>query len=277
MLCEFSLPSNPEITVRLREATVADAIDFSAVDPECEEAATTLFLERVQVGPGVSNPREWTGEDRRYALFTYFVNTTTYRAIPLTYTCSLCGKQHTQDIALSRILDEYTPIKDRALREFPWQGHNVCVRPLTGADLEDVEKYRYDLLLSEQALTERRGSISADEELRLQSAIMAKRVRMAMFRILSCIDMPYLDEHGTPRSRRGEVENVIKAMPASQFRDLVGRVENAIADMRHGLRTSYMNGRFYLEIPDVRCDENPELPGVLLHYPFRFVSVIPTL
>lgn len=277
MICEFTLPSNPETVVRLREATVADAIDFSGIDPECEEAATSLFLDRVQERENYSNPREWTGEDRRYALFMYYIHTTTYKTIPLTYTCSVCGRQHTQDISLAGIANEYTPIKDQALREFPWQGHNVMVRPMIGSDLEDAEKYRYDLLLAERDFEARQGNLDASEYRRLQAVLRGKRVRMAMFRILCCIDMPYLDEKGTPRSRRGEVENVLTAMPASEFKDFARRVEEAIVDMRHGLRTSYMNGRIYLEIPDVRCDEQPEQPGILLHYPFRFGSVIPTL
>lgn len=277
MICEFSLPSNPEIIVRLREATVADAIDFSSIDPECEEEATSLFLERMQEKDSFSNPREWTGEDRRYALFMYFVHTSTYKTIPLTYTCSVCGKTHTQDISLAGILNDYTPIKDQAYREFPWQGHNVVVRPMTGGDLEDAEKYRYDLLLAERELEDKRGEISAEDERHMQAAIRSKRVRMAMFRVLCCIDMPYLDEKGTRRSRRGEVEKAVKAMSAGDFREFIGRVEESIVDMRHGLRTSYINGRIYLEIPDVRCEDQPEQPGVLLRYPFRFGTVIPTI
>jgi len=277
MICKFNLPSNPEVIVCLHEATVSDAIDFSSIDPECEEEATSLFLERVQEKESFSNPREWTGEDRRYALFMYFVNTTTYKTIPLTYKCSICGKQHTQEISLASIAQDYTPIKDQAFREFPWQGHNVVVRPMTGSDLEDAEKYRYDLMLSEQEFETRRATLDAAEERRLQGILRAKRVRMAMFRVLCSIDMPYLDETGTRRSRRGEVEKILKAMPASEFKEFIKRVEDAIIDMRHGLRTSYMDGRIYLEIPDVRCDEQPEQPGVLLRYPFRAGSVIPTL
>lgn len=41
-LPDFTLSSNPEITVRLREATVEDAIDFSELDPAFEEEATTV-------------------------------------------------------------------------------------------------------------------------------------------------------------------------------------------------------------------------------------------
>ena len=47
-LPDFTLSSNPEITVRLREATVEDAIDFSELDPAFEEEATTVFLDRMQ-------------------------------------------------------------------------------------------------------------------------------------------------------------------------------------------------------------------------------------
>ena len=277
MLCEFFLPSNPSRKVRLREATVSEAIDFSSVDPDCEEEATSLFLEKVQEKELYSNPRDWTGEDRRYALFQYFVYTSTFKTIPLSYECSICGKRHVQDISLSSILDDYTPMNGESFRDFPHDGHNVVIRPLTGADLEDIEKYRYDLLLTEQLLHSNSRQMSSADRKRLEAEIRAKHIRMAMLRVLCCIDMPYLDERGTARSRRGEVEKKLKAMPAGEFREFMAKVDNALSEMRHGLRTAYVNGRIVLEIPDVRCDEHPELPGVLLRYPFRFGTVIPTL
>lgn len=285
MLCEFTLPSNPEIKVRLREATVAEAIDFSSIHPECEEEATSLFLDKVQEkGELHSNPREWTGEDRRYALFMYFLNTTTYSNIPLTYECSICGNVHTKDIELSTILDEYTPIQGPPYREFPLDGHNVIIRPLTGQDLEDIEKYRYDLHLTQNSFEELRITaqkqkkvLSPDTIKRFETEIRAKQVRLAMLQVLCRIDIPHLDPEGTPRTRRPKVEASVKAMGAEQFKEFMERVDNAMIDMRHGLRTTYIDGEIVLEIPDVRCDEEPELPGVLLRYPFRFASVIPTL
>lgn len=277
MLCEFGLPSNPKIKTRLREATVGEAIDFSSIDPDCEEEATSLFLEKVQEKETYTDPRGWTGEDRRYALFQYYVNTTIYRSIPLSYKCSICGQQHTQDIELTRILNDYTPIDGEAARDFPYQGHNVIVRPLNGADLEDIEKYRYDLIVAQQKLDEYRPQLATTEIRRVEAEIRAKKIRMAMLRIICSIDMPYLDESSTPRGRRGQVEEVLKGMPAAQFKEFMKKVDNAIIEMRHGLRTSYVEGRIMLEIPDVRCDLNPEVPGVLLRYPFRFSDVIPTL
>ena len=117
MLCEFSLPSQPEKKIRLKEATVSDAIDFSGIDPDCEEQATTVFLERVQERDTYSDPRLWTGEDRRFALFTYFVHTARDRSVPLKYTCGICDEEHTVDIELARIMDTYTPIQGKAFRD----------------------------------------------------------------------------------------------------------------------------------------------------------------
>lgn len=275
MLCEFALPSNQDIVVRLREATVQDAIDFSAIDPDCEEEATSLFLERVQERETYSDPRTWTGEDRRYALFVYHVNTSTYKSVPLTYTCSICGKQHTQDVPNIDIMNSYTPMQGKPFREFPHEGHNVIVRPLTGADLEMVEKYRVDLERTEERLEA--GNLTNEEQRRIEAEIRAKRVRMLMYRVICCVDMPYLDEQGTPQSRRGQVEGVVRGMDASIFKEFFAKVEEALAEMRHGLRSTYLNGQIVLEIPDVKCDERPDVPGVTIRYPFRFGAVIPTL
>lgn len=275
MLCEFALPSNPAVNVRLREATVQDAIDFSAIDPNCEEEATSLFLERVQEKETYSDPRTWTGEDRRFALFVYHLNTTTYKSVPLTYTCSECGKQHTEDVPLVDIMNGYTPMQGKPFREFPHEGHNVIVRPLSGADLENIEKYRTDLEMTEARLANDR--LSNEERHHIEGEVRAKRVRMAMYRVICCVDMPYLDDKGTPQSRRAQVEGVIRDMDASIFKEFMAKVMDALEDMRHGLRSSYENGQILLEIPDVKCQERPEVPGVTLRYPFRFGAVIPTL
>lgn len=277
MLCEFTLPSNPEIKTRLREATVAEAIDFSSIDSECEEEAASLFLEKVQEKETYTDPRQWTGEDRRYALFTYFVNTATHRHIPLTYVCSICGKKHTQDIELARILADYTPMSGKPFRDFTYDGHNIVVRPLTGADLEGLEKYRYDLLIAEQRLEESREKLPTQEVCRQEAAIRASRARMAMYRLICSLDMVWLDPQGTPKSRRPLVEEYIKAMGVAEFSRMIEKVDNALVEMRHGLRSSYIDGRIVLEIPDVKCDEYPDQPGVLLRYPFRFGGIIPTI
>lgn len=153
----------------------------------------------------------------------------------------------------------------------------MVVRPLTGMALETLEKFRYDLIATEEKLANARRTMSPKEIKRAEAEIRAKYVRMAMLRIICCVDMPWLNENSTPIGRRDMVRDKIIAMPASEFREFMQRVDEAIMEMRHGLRTTYIKGRIMLEIPDVRCDLRPEEPGVLLHYPFRFGRVIPTI
>lgn len=275
MLCEFSLPSQPEKKIRLKEATVSDAIDFSGIDPDCEEQATTVFLERVQERDTYSDPRLWTGEDRRFALFTYFVHTARDRSVPLKYTCGICDEEHTVDIELARIMDTYTPIQGKAFREFVHYGHNVIVHPMLGRDLELLETYRYDLRLTEDKLEN--DGLTASELRQLTEEVRMKRVRMGLFRIMCCIDLPFLDANATPESRRPQVEEYIKQLPAGVFGEFFQNVQEKLREMRHGLKSALIDGRIYLQIPDVRCENVPDAPGVVLHYPFRPFSIIPTL
>lgn len=275
MLCEFSLPSQPEKKIRLKEATVSDAIDFSGIDPDCEEQATTVFLERVQERDTYSDPRLWTGEDRRFALFTYFVHTARDRSVPLKYTCGICDEEHTVDIELARIMDTYTPIQGKAFREFVHYGHNVIVHPMLGRDLELLETYRYDLRLTEDKLEN--DGLTASELRQLTEEVRMKRVRMGLFRVMCCIDLPFLDANATPESRRPQVEEYIKQLPAGVFGEFFQNVQEKLREMRHGLKSALIDGRIYLQIPDVRCENVPDAPGVVLHYPFRPFSIIPTL
>ncbi|MBQ7609110.1 MAG: hypothetical protein IJU76_14265 [Desulfovibrionaceae bacterium] len=275
MLIEFTLPSNPSQTIRLREATVADVLDFTAVDPRCEEQATSLFLERMQEKETYSDPRKWTGEDRRFALFQYFLNTTNEKSVPLSYSCSICGGKHTQEIAFKKIADAYTPISGDAFREVVHEGHNIVVKPLNGADLETVERLRFDLELTEDRLEEQ--NLSPTQLRALTEELRQQRTRIYMLMMICRIDMPYLDPAGTPASRRDAVMDVVQKMPLREFHELEEKVSAAIIEMRHGLRTSYVDGQIALEIPDVKCLKNPEAPGILLRYPFRFSSIIPRL
>lgn len=275
MLCEFSLPSQPEKKIRLKEATVSDAIDFSGIDPDCEEQATTVFLERVQERDTYSDPRLWTGEDRRFALFTYFVHTARDRSVPLKYTCGICDEEHTVDIELARIMDTYTPIQGKAFREFVHYGHNVIVHPMLGRDLELLETYRYDLRLTEEKLEN--DGLTASELRQLTEEVRMKRVRMGLFRVMCCIDLPFLDANATPESRRPQVEEYIKQLPAGVFGEFFQNVQEKLREMRHGLKSALIDGRIYLQIPDVRCENVQDAPGVVLHYPFRPFSIIPTL
>ena len=272
MLIEFSLPSDPKKTIKLHEATVNDALDFSSVDPSLEEMATTLFLNTIQEKDTFVDSKTWTGEDRRYGLFRYYLETTRDVAIPLSYNCSICGKQHTQDIHLSKILNTYRPMDGEPFREFVHEGHNIIVAPLTGADLEKLEAYHYDLATSEDVDLD---TLSSEERRDLEKMLRLKRQRITLCTILACLDMPYLDKNGTKESRAEKVQDAIMKMSVSEFKEFRDKIEGALKGLQHGLQCSYVDGRLCIEIPDVKCDTYPDKPGILLRYPFRFSQVIP--
>ena len=277
MIFEFALPSNPKIKVRMHEATVADAMDFSGVDPNFEEEAISLFLERVQEKETYTDPREWTGEDRRFAVFMYHCNTTRDKTISLSFKCPVCGEKHTSDVLLSDILGTYTPIEGDDFREFPYNGHNVIVKPMNGGDLETAEKLRYDLLLSREDLESKKDTMTAEQRQVQENIIRDKTVKLTMFNVLCRVDLPFLDEKLDKKGRRPLVEDFIKQMPAVDFKEFFENVSSAIAEMRHGLKMSYSDGQLFVEIPKVHCDNNPEAGEVLLRYPFRCSEYIPTI
>lgn len=269
-LPDFELPSDPSKVVRLREATVADAIDFSEVDPQCEEEATTLFFERLQAKEKYSDPKRWTTEDRRFALFMYHLHTTKFPDIPLTYVCDLCtaatGKrvQHTVSVKLADIAADYTPMTGKPVRDVVHEGHAVLVHPVYGADAELMEKARMDIL-EEEAATEKRAR--------------KKRSQLGMLRLLSSLDVPGLAPDASEEERRSKVEQFILDMGAEEFKEFRSKVLEAVADLRHGLKSTFQDGRVLLETPPVRCEKgrDKEGPGLRLQFPFRAFDYIPNV
>lgn len=266
-LPDFSLPSDPSKTIRLTEATVADAIDFTGIDPLCEEEATTLFLERLQAKDKYSDPRLWTAEDRRYALFYYHLQTTQYADIPLTYKCLACSEAahrdvlHTVPVKLAEIAEGYTAITGKPLRDVVHEGHAIIVHPLLGADAEFIEKTRMGIL----AMEEEKKIIARKEHSQL-----------ALLRILCCIDIPAMDGK-TEQDRRKAVEAFILGMTTSEFKQFSAKVMGALAEMHHGLPSIYRDGQILLESPPVYCPEgnDKEGPGIRLQFPFRAFDYIP--
>ncbi len=272
MIAEFQLPSNPKVTVKLREATVAEAIDFSAVDPRAEETATTFFLNTVQEEPAV-DAGLWTGEDRRFALFQYHLNTTQERTMPVTFTCPRCGGTHTVDVSLSQIMAGYRPMQGEPFREVVLDGHNVRVMPPNGRGLELLERYRFDLEATQNMPV---SNLSPSQALERENEIRKKIVRNKFLRLLISIDVPSF-QGSTPEERRPQVEELIKRLPAGMFQDFVTSVGDALADMRHGLATEWDDGELLMVFSGVHCPDEPTGEPFPLRFQFRAFSFIPTV
>lgn len=268
ILPDFELPSDPSKTIRLREATVSDAIDFSEINSDCEEEATTLFLERLQPKDRYSDPRLWTAEDRRFALFMYHLNTTQYTDFPLEWVCDRCTKdknrlvKHVTAISLAEMIKEYIPIDGRPVRDVVHEGHAILVHPILGKDAELLEKTYLGIKLKEKT----------------GESVRKERTQLLFLRLLCCIDIPALAPEATPDERRPKVEEFITRMSISEFRDFRPKILSAMESLRHGLRSTFSDGQILLESPVIYCPEDTAKEGgIRLQFPFRAFQYIPVL
>ena len=256
MITPFSLPSNPNVQISLREATVADAIDFADVDEGHEEELTTMFLGRMQDSGTVRDPRKWTAEDRRFALYWYWLHTAKDHDVPLSYNCRHCGGKHVYLQNFRELSEHYTPINGPAEREGKWRGEKILVRPLTGWNLEALERMKIGVDASAGA-ARNKG----------QAMMMFERLTMCVI---------FSGDKETDRAKRGEKKRKrIMAMPLDEFSEFTNLVFGLLAEMKHGLEMEYDEGRFYLLMPAHKCPERGE--QTRLRYPFRNIDYIPGL
>lgn len=226
MIPPLSLASDPANKIILKHATVADMIDFAGVDIGHEEELTSIFLNRLQDKETYSDAKLWTAEDRRLALFWYWLHTTKDYEQPLTYDCGHCGTQHTFLFDYRKLSDGYQTIKGKPERDFEFQGDAVVVRPLDGNDMEILEAMRLEL----DAIREEQGTGSG--------AYHRQDALMQITRLQAATDYP---------------REKIMALEADQFLEFAGMVYLALEDMTHGLESKYDNGRISLLIPPHQC------------------------
>jgi len=248
----FSLPSNPVKNIQLREATVADAIDFADTHADHEEEVVTLFLNRVQHKETFYDSKLWTAEDRHLGLYWYWMHTAKDPEIPLTYQCSFCGKSHTWLMDMRMIGANYQPIQGKPERDVDMGGKKVTVHCLIGDDMEALELG----LLELAAIAEAQGMSSP-----------AYRKKVAQLKLQRFLKMLHADE---------AMEKDILSMTSSDFSALVDQVAIALEAMKHGLQDIQYDDRgCYFLTPPHRC---PETEGeTRLRVPFRLQDYIPGL
>lgn len=258
MIPPMHLPSRPETEIRMREATVAEMIDFADVDPDHEEELSTIFLRTVQTGDSPADPRAWTGEDRRLALWWNWIHTAKNddTTIPMSYPCK-CGERHTFLFDARELANEYRRLNGAAEREFEHGGRAVVVRPLVGLDLEALELMR----------------IAADEAERTEGARSAGyRRALAEFEIEELLRS--FSFRGADENAREAKREWVLAMGASEFAAFAREVRDRIDDMAHGLPMESDRGRLYLRIPPHQCPRREEV-RTPLRLRFRNIDYIP--
>lgn len=259
-LPDLNLPSNPDIVIRMREATVADSIDFAGVQEGLEETVTTLFLDRVQDKATYSNPKKWTGEDRRLALYWYWLHTAKDTSIPLTFDCSVCGESHTKLVDMMSIAEHYKRIKGKPERDI--LDGSVIVHPFNGEDLEAIEMKQMELL----SVAKEKGENSGEAGL--------LNARLQLYQVVRCIRFKEETDKDDPVKFR---EKKIMGMGHTEFTHFSSEVFKAIGDMEHGLRSEYDNGVISLLVGPVKCadPEKEKEDGTLLRVRFRNYDYIP--
>lgn len=226
MIPPLSLASNPANTIILKHATVADMIDFAGVDVGHEEELTSIFLNRLQDKSTYSDAKLWTAEDRRLALFWYWLHTTKDFEQALSYDCEHCGIQHTFLFDYRQLSEGYQTIKGKPERDFEFNDVAVTVRPLDGSDMEVVESMRLEL----EAIREEQG-INSGAYRKLDALMKITRLQAAT---------------DYPREK-------IMALEIDQFSHFVETVHSLLEDMSHGLESKYHEGRISLMIPPHQC------------------------
>ncbi|KIF50977.1 hypothetical protein [Vibrio owensii] len=263
MFAPFSLPSKPIQQVLIREATTAETLDFCDVLPEHEESLTTKFLNTIQDKESFTDCQQWTAEDRRLALFWYWIHTTDDTFVSLDYECPHCQEMHTNEFDLRDLAEGYQEIEGMASRDLSFEGRKLVISPLTGKDMEELENMRLALMM------EKEGSPAAT---RKQAEIRFHKLKAALY---------MADDHEEkPYKRESNLNNWLRELPETKYKALKSHVTAALESMTHGLPSKIMDdGKIMLRsprhvCPTIKAKENKEVTTELL-LPFRDYSRIP--
>jgi hypothetical protein len=252
--------------------TVEDALLFSELNEEQEEQNTTQYLNHIQdlsKQSGVINDSaNWTGEDRRTALWWLFIATNDTPTMAVSYECPHCEEAHYLDVSLPELADTSTVLNKSPEAEIHahFAGRlvkGIKVAPLNGHATEALEMLKNVRDMHEKGTVDWK---EASRELVLNELAYA----------LTLPDQP--DDRLEAQAYRVEL---IKGMALdTEFRSLCAKVEAELRKMRHGLLTRYKDASYYLVATQSNCPkaiENGEDESKVLLLPFRCFDYFPAL
>jgi hypothetical protein len=250
MIPQFTLPNDHTRKIALREATVEDLIDFAEIDPQMEELATTQFLTRLQAKDAFSDPADWSADSRRFALFWYWLHTSTDVDIPLSYDCTHCGEKHTFLQDGRALANEYNS-SSKSTVEIVFDKKKVTVRPHNGRDMELSEGERLEIAMGKDEGHKRK---------------LTARMRFLYYSRVMQIEG--MEEAGK--------EAYLHRLNVTDFKVLAAKVNGALESLSHGLNSTIIEGRIYLLTPAHEC---PNRKGVTtrIRVFFRPLDYIPQL
>lgn len=263
----FFLPSNPSKRIIFRAPTVDDCLNFCDVRPELEEACATDYLQLLQEGK-VSDPAEWTAQDRITALWWIYVSITENSTVVYNYECSHCGQRHTAVIDLVDLDDEAISLARPPFvaGSVLFKGRELPARfvPLDGFAMMALEEKRLEL----------DGA----------SEVEAKRIKaqIKVMEVAHSFRLP--EEHKTltrEQAAAARMAMVCSMDAATEYRPLVAKCLLASGELRHGLATEVIDGEILLISPPIHCEahegEEDAAPATTLLMRFRGSNFIPEI
>ncbi|WP_419238317.1 hypothetical protein ACN08P_23110 (plasmid) [Photobacterium leiognathi subsp. mandapamensis] len=259
---DFPLPSDMTTVIKFRVPTVADCMSFAELDINYEEQLTTQYLNMIQVGD-INDAGNWTGEDRRTALWWIFISTREDKSIVYSYHCDICNEDHYPSIDMTSLGETAVTINGQPYRdiEFSHDGKVIKanVHPLTGYSLEHLEQLKNVRDSHTQGTVPYRKAAN----------------ELSLYEMLHSFDTENQpeDKNEALAFKRQLVETMAVD---SEFRPLAAKIEMALRQMRHGLLSKYKDGGYLLLAKRKPCaEEGDQLMPILI--PFHASTFIPGL
>lgn len=258
----FPLPSDISKEIRFRVPLVDDCMMLSDMDPEKDEAATTQFLNKIQ---DTENPNhvwydsaDWTGEDRRTALWWLYISTHNDKSLSFSYQVN--DETKVLDIDLTELGDTAITLSIKpeipiefTCGELSYTGHVV---PLNGRALEQLEHLQIlRRSFPDNSLDYRKLS----DKISIREAVYSLKIDGEPDNFSDALDYRY---------------KIITSMPLDFcFRSFMAKMIDAKRKLTHGLLTTYEDGIYYL-VASVELEEGKGLEPFM--FPFEHSAFLPT-
>lgn len=233
---EEHLPSNGNRAFKCRQYTVEDAIAVSSMNPRLVERFTSKFLEVIQTGENIIDPRtDMTINDRKTLVFKYALVSLEQTSVnmPEKYTierCVHCGELH--EFQLSMV--EFQKQAQNVIRNQPteilteFRGQRIKVTPIMGEHAETLERFDSNL-----ARIESKDGKDSDE-------YHAERVKKELFQTLCQFTLvDETEKVQDPKSQADRDKKWLYSLPQNSFVDLVSLIAQKQQEIKHGIDFSY--------------------------------------
>lgn len=246
--------------IQFREPTVRDCCQFSGLNPNLEEKATTDYLDHMQEDKGKADMSiNWTVYDRRTALYWIYLLSRDDTTILQKYDCAHCGKEHQVPLELAD-LGQYMEEASRSMKEpFELNAKKGNIVPLRGYAMEHLER-----------LKNYRDSQGIDSD-----EYKNADYECFLYRVAYSVVFDDEDETQTQEQRADKRVEDFLSLSSKVFKPFVVKVRVVADEMRHGLSCEIRDGEVVLNTTPHEC---PNKEGALtrLMLPFHAYEYFPS-